>query len=169
MKKRTTLFSATGIPSLFLIFSVLILVILSLLGYGTSRQNLRSSTLSLEQTTAYYESCGKVTDFYNQTLKDLKEFQDQAKDQNYYFRLVGSYFRQKENTSWDEVSHQVQYTQAFSDTQSLLATFQVLYSDQPDLSETVSANADILSILTWNTIVTADWNPDTSQSVYKGE
>ena len=49
MKEKNHLFSATGIPSLFLIFGVLMLVILSLLGYGTSRQDLRSSSLSLEQ------------------------------------------------------------------------------------------------------------------------
>ena len=38
MNEKNHLFSATGIPSLFLIFGVLMLVILSLLGYGTSRQ-----------------------------------------------------------------------------------------------------------------------------------
>ena len=51
MKEKNHLFSATGIPSLFLIFGVLMLVILSLLGYGTSRQDLRASSLSLEQTS----------------------------------------------------------------------------------------------------------------------
>ena len=40
MKEKNHLFSATGIPSLFLIFGVLMLVILSLLGYGTSRQSV---------------------------------------------------------------------------------------------------------------------------------
>lgn len=48
MTERKNLFSATGIPSLFLIFAVLMLVILSLLGYGTSRQDLRTSSLALE-------------------------------------------------------------------------------------------------------------------------
>ena len=57
MKEKNHLFSATGIPSLFLIFGVLMLVILSLLGYGTSRQDLRASSLSLEQTSAYYNAC----------------------------------------------------------------------------------------------------------------
>ena len=49
MKEKNHLFSATGIPSLFLIFGVLMLVILSLLGYGTSRQDLRSSSLFLSR------------------------------------------------------------------------------------------------------------------------
>ena len=41
-------------------------------------------------------------------------------------------------------------------------------------SDTINAGLDMTSsniagILSWNTIVTADWNPDNSQSVYKGE
>ena len=47
MKEKNHLFSATGIPSLFLIFGVLMLVILSLLGYGTSRQDLRLSLIHI--------------------------------------------------------------------------------------------------------------------------
>ena len=64
MKEKNHLFSATGIPSLFLIFGVLMLVILSLLGYGTSRQDLRASSLYLEQTSAYYNACSEAADFY---------------------------------------------------------------------------------------------------------
>ena len=30
-------------------------------------------------------------------------------------------------------------------------------------------SSNIAGILSWNTVVTADWNPDNSQSVYKGE
>ena len=41
-------------------------------------------------------------------------------------------------------------------------------------SDTINAGLDMTSsniagILSWNTVVTADWNPDNSQSVYKGE
>ncbi|MFQ9881097.1 MAG: hypothetical protein ACLRW4_22870 [Ruminococcus sp.] len=41
-------------------------------------------------------------------------------------------------------------------------------------SDTINAGLDVTSsniagILSWNTVVTADWNPDNSQSVYKGE
>ena len=84
MKKKNTLFSATGIPSLFLIFAVLMLVILSLLGYGTSRQNLRASTLSLGQTTAYYNACTEATDFYTSLVHTLKKFQTQVKTEDEY-------------------------------------------------------------------------------------
>ena len=33
----------------------------------------------------------------------------------------------------------------------------------------VTSSNNIAGILSWNTVVTADWNPDNSQSVYKGE
>ena len=52
MKEKKNLFSATGIPSLFLIFGVLMLVILSLLGYGTSRQDLQSGIASASGAVA---------------------------------------------------------------------------------------------------------------------
>ena len=42
------------------------------------------------------------------------------------------------------------------------------------VSDTINAglnmtSSNIAGILSWNTVVTADWNPDNSQSVYKGE
>ena len=41
-------------------------------------------------------------------------------------------------------------------------------------SDTINAGLDMTSsniagTLSWNTVVTADWNPDNNQSVYKGE
>lgn len=141
-------------------FAVLMLVILSLLGYGTSRQDLSASTLSLEQTTSYYQSCNSATDFYTDAVSSLKEIWQQAPDTEEYFQLAGAYFEKIPEATWDAASHQVQYVQEFSKTQSLLV--KLLVSDP-------STNADsFLSILTWNTIVTSDWTPDTSQSVYKG-
>ena len=57
------------------------LVILSLLGYGTSRQDLRSSSLSLEQTSAYYNACSEAADFYSDLVQTLEGFQAQAKSE----------------------------------------------------------------------------------------
>ncbi|MFQ9881098.1 MAG: hypothetical protein ACLRW4_22875 [Ruminococcus sp.] len=82
MKEKNHLFSATGIPSLFLIFGVLMLVILSLLGYGTSRQDLRASSLSLEQTSAYYNACSEAADFYSELVQTLEGFQDAGKNRD---------------------------------------------------------------------------------------
>ena len=210
MKEKNHLFSATGIPSLFLIFGVLMLVILSLLGYGTSRQDLRSSSLSLEQTSAYYNACSEAADFYSDLVQTLEGFQAQVKSESAYYKLVSDYLNSQENVKWDSEEHTAEYMNAFSDTQSLAVKVSVFWTDRTAdstasdtvasdtaasdtaASDTVASDAaasdtaasdrtvtnnagldvtssNIAGILSWNTVVTADWNPDNSQSVYKGE
>ena len=206
MKEKNHLFSATGIPSLFLIFGVLMLVILSLLGYGTSRQDLRSSSLSLEQTSAYYNACSEAADFYSELVQTLEGFHEQAKTETAYYQLVSDYLNSQENVEWNSEEHTAEYVKAFSDTQSLAVKVSIFWtvrtadstasdiaasdtaasdtvasdtitSDIVASDRTVTNNAgldvtssnNIAGILSWNTIVTADWNPDNSQSVYKGE
>ena len=212
MKEKNHLFSATGIPSLFLIFGVLMLVILSLLGYGTSRQDLRSSSLSLEQTSAYYNACSEAADFYSDLVQTLEGFQAQVKSESAYYKLVSDYLNSQENVKWDSEEHTAEYVKAFSDTQSLAVKIVVFWTDctadstasataafdnvasdnvasdnaasdnaasdnaasDNAASDTINAGLDMTSsniagILSWNTVVTADWNPDNSQSVYKGE
>lgn len=215
MKEKKNLFSATGIPSLFLIFGVLMLVILSLLGYGTSRQDLRASSLSLEQTSAYYNACSEAADFYSELVQALEGFQTQAKTETAYYQLVSDYLNSQENVEWDSEEHTAEYVKAFSDTQSLAVKVSVFWTDRTadstasdtaafdnvasdnvasdnvasdnaasdnvvsdnvvsDRTVTNNAGLDVTSsniagILSWNTVVTADWNPDNSQSVYKGE
>ena len=228
MKEKNHLFSATGIPSLFLIFGVLMLVILSLLGYGTSRQDLRSSSLSLEQTSAYYNACSEAAaDFYSELVQTLEGFQEQAKTETAYYQLVSDYLNSQENVEWNSEEHTAEYVKAFSDTQSLAVKIAVFWTDctadstasdtaafdnvasdnaasdnvvsdnaasdnvasdnassddaasdnaasDNAVSDTINAGLDVTSsniagILSWNTVVTADWNPDNSQSVYKGE
>ena len=210
MKEKNHLFSATGIPSLFLIFGVLMLVILSLLGYGTSRQDLRASSLSLEQTSAYYNACSEAADFYSDLVQTLEGFQAQAKSERAYYQLVSDYLNSQENVKWDSEEHTAEYMNAFSDTQSLAVKVSVFWTDRTAdstasdtvasdtaasdtaASDTVASDAaasdtaasdrtvtnnagldvtssNIAGILSWNTVVTADWNPDNSQSVYKGE
>ena len=210
MKEKNHLFSATGIPSLFLIFGVLMLVILSLLGYGTSRQDLRASSLSLEQTSAYYNACSEAADFYSDLVQTLEGFQAQAKSESAYYQLVSDHLNSQENVEWDSEEHTAEYVKAFSDTQSLAVKVSVFWTDRTAdstasdtvasdtaasdtaASDTVASDAaasdtaasdrtvtnnagldvtssNIAGILSWNTVVTADWNPDNSQSVYKGE
>ena len=200
MKEKNHLFSATGIPSLFLIFGVLMLVILSLLGYGTSRQDLRASSLSLEQTSAYYNACSEAADFYSELVQTLEGFQAQVKSESAYYKLVSDYLNSQENVKWDSEEHTAEYMKAFSDTQSLAVKVSVFWTDRTadsTASDTVASDtaasdtaasdtaasdrtvtnnagldmtsSNIAGILSWNTVVTADWNPDNSQSVYKGE
>lgn len=200
MKEKNHLFSATGIPSLFLIFGVLMLVILSLLGYGTSRQDLRASSLSLEQTSAYYNACSEAADFYSDLVQTLEGFQAQVKSESSYYKLVSDYLNSQENVKWDSEEHTAEYMNAFSDTQSLAVKIAVFWTDctadstasnnvasdtaasDTIVSDTITSDctvtnnvgldvtsSNIAGILSWNTVVTADWNPDNSQSVYKGE
>ena len=206
MKEKNHLCSATGIPSLFLIFGVLMLVILSLLGYGTSRQDLCASSLSLEQTSAYYNACSEAADFYSELVQTLEGFQEQAKTETAYYQLVSDYLNSQENVEWNSEEHTAEYVKALSDTQSLAVKVSIFWtvrtadstasdiaasdtaasdtvasdtitSDIVASDRTVTNNAgldvtssnNIAGILSWNTIVTADWNPDNSQSVYKGE
>lgn len=173
------------------------LVILSLLGYGTSRQDLRSSSLSLEQTSAYYNACSEAADFYSDLVQTLEGFQAQAKSESAYYQLVSDYLNSQENVKWDSEEHTAEYMNAFSDTQSLAVKVSVFWTDRTAdstasdtaasdtvasdtaasdtvASDTINAGLDMTSsniagILSWNTVVTADWNPDNSQSVYKGE
>ena len=163
------------------------LVILSLLGYGTSRQDLRSSSLSLEQTSAYYNACSEAADFYSELVQTLEGFQTQAKTETAYYQLVSDYLNSQENVEWDSEEHTAEYVKAFSDTQSLAVKIVVFWTDctadstasdtaasDTAASDTINAGLDMTSsniagILSWNTVVTADWNPDNSQSVYKGE
>ena len=163
------------------------LVILSLLGYGTSRQGLRASSLSLEQTSAYYNACSEAADFYSDLVQTLEGFQAQAKSESAYYQLVSDYLNSQENVEWDSEEHTAEYVKAFSDTQSLAVKIVVFWTDctadstasdtaasDTAASDTINAGLDMTSsniagILSWNTVVTADWNPDNSQSVYKGE
>ena len=169
MNEKNNLFSATGIPSLFLIFGVLMLVILSLLGYGTSRQDQSASALSLEQTTAYYDACTEATDFYTDTQTQLEGFAAQADTEEEYYQLASDYFAKTADATWNPAEHTIQYVKAFSETQSLVVKMSVLWSNNITVADTDTAINSLVQILTWNTVVTADWNPDNSQSVYKGE
>ena len=193
------------------------LVILSLLGYGTSRQDLRANSLSLEQTSAYYNACSEAADFYSELVQTLEGFQAQVKSESAYYKLVSDYLNSQENVKWDSEEHTAEYVKAFSDTQSLAVKIVVFWTDctadstasataafdnvasdnvasdnaasdnvvsdnaasdnaasDNAASDTINAGLDMTSsniagILSWNTVVTADWNPDNSQSVYKGE
>ena len=173
------------------------LVILSLLGYGTSRQDLRASSLSLEQTSAYYNACSEAADFYSELVQTLEGFQTQAKTETAYYQLVSDYLNSQENVEWNSEEHTAEYVKAFSDTQSLAVKIAVFWTDctadstasataafdnvasdnassDNAVSDTINAglnmtSSNIAGILSWNTVVTADWNPDNSQSVYKGE
>ena len=122
----------------------------------------------------------------------MEGFQEQAKTETAYYQLVSDYLNSQENVEWNSEEHTAEYVKAFSDTQSLAVKIAVFWTDctadstasdnvvsdnaasDNVASDTINAGLDVTSsniagILSWNTVVTADWNPDNSQSVYKGE
>ena len=62
MKQKHTFFVTVGIPSLFLIFSVLCLCVLALLTLSSSRTSLTTARHSMEQTEKYYSACSEATE-----------------------------------------------------------------------------------------------------------
>lgn len=166
MKKRfhTSVFTATGIPSLFLIFSVLVLVILSLLTLNTSRADLQTSRLSLSQTTAYYEACSQMTDICRAAGEFLYDELESASGKEAWLDRAGDFFEKTEHASWDEERDTAVIEIPFSETQALRAELFVFYPEAP-----ANARASCIRIQSWNTVSAGTWEPDTSQPVFKGE
>ena len=88
MKDHNSFFTATGIPSLFLIFSVLCLAVLSLLTLGNSRSELSTARNSMQQTEDYYNACSQASTVINEIQTELTDAYRQATDQKNYLALV---------------------------------------------------------------------------------
>lgn len=163
MKHRTTLFSSTGIPSLFLIFAVLCLAVLSLLTLGTSRSELSAAQLSLDHTEKYYSACQSASDILDGIQEELAECYGKSNNADTYFTLaaqIPSLFPDA-GILYDEASHTFSFQQNFSDSQALIVKTSIIYPD--------SVNDSFIKISQWKTDNTDSWNPDTGLSVYKGE
>ena len=160
MNRRHTLFASTGIPSLFLIFAVLCMAVFSLLTLGSSRSELNSARLSMEQTEQYYNACQKAADTVAEIQEVLQTYHTQASNKDEFMKLAGDLSSEFEGLAFDDSSDDILIlSHPFSDTQSLLVRMQILYPQ-------TSADKKLIKILQWKTVITADWNPDTSQSVY---
>ena len=148
MNKRRTVFLSSGLPSMFVIFSILCMVILSLLALGTSRQDLQTSQLSLDQTTAYYKACSDATAQYT--------------EREHYLSQMKNLEKNFKNTVWSRQSETFSLTLDYSDTLALYVEAKAEYTSASTLPD--------IKILTWKTISTGSWTPDTRQPVYnKGE
>ena len=152
MKHNRTFFAATGIPSLFLIFSVLCLAVLSLLTLGKSRDELQASNFAVQQTDLYYKTCEKATGTVTAIQKQLTSDYNQVSDPDAYFSLAG--------LAYDSSANVISFSEALSDTQKLSVKLKVLYPS--------SDTEPFIEILQWKTDNTASWTPDTHQPVYKG-
>lgn len=160
MKQRHSFFTATGIPSLFLIFSVLCLAVLSLLTLESSRSELNAAQNSMQQTEDYYNACSQASAVIDKLQPKLMEAYQQAADQENYFTLVEQICNDFTEITFSAQEQTLIFAESISDTQQLTVCLKVLYPIKSDDS--------MLQILQWKTDTTASWNPDTSQSVYKG-
>lgn len=160
MNHRHTFFASTGIPSLFLIFAVLCMAVFSLLTLGSSRSELNSARLSMKQTEQYYNACKEAADTVVEIQEALQTYYAQTSNKDEFLKLAGNLSSEFEELAFDDSSDDILIlSHPFSDTQSLLIRMQILYPQ-------TSADKKLIKILQWKTVITADWNPDTSQSVY---
>lgn len=187
MKKRSS-FLSIGIPSMCMIFAVLCMVILSLLTLGTSKQDLQTSQLTLDQTAAYYTACSAASEEYKELADLAVNAFENSKDQKSYNTQMESVAQKYTDASWDPDTQILSFSVAFTDEQAIYIEVNASYpSAVPSSSDSADASAASDSdtsesswpsavssdfspeIITWKTISTVDWNPDTRQPVYKGD
>ena len=161
MKQKHTFFVTVGIPSLFLIFSVLCLCVLALLTLGSSRSSLNTARHSMEQTENYYTSCAGATETVSEIHDDLEQYREKASDEAGYFSMVQKLADTRDDLSWDPRSHTLSFSVGISGTQQLSVVLEIFYPQKK--------SASTYQILQWNTKLTGSWNPDNHQNVFKGE
>ena len=160
-KKRGSLISV-GIPSIFLIFTVLTMSVLAVLTFMVSRTDQAESALALEQTQAYYTACSRAADLITLFRKAWDE--DSVSDPSDTKALLGKAARiaqdlSEENTELmiriDEEAYRLELTVPYTDKLSLIVMARLPDQNRPDL--TVSR---------WQSVYTGEWKADTSWSVY---
>lgn len=160
MKQKHSFFVTVGIPSLFLIFSVLVLSVLTLLTLGSSRSSLNTAQHSLEQTENYYVACAKATETVSQLRSSARQFAAESVSEDEYFSRIGEFADTQGTLTWDSSEHTLSFSEKISDTQQLSVVLELFYPAEK--------NSSALNILQWNTELTHSWTPDNSQNVFKG-
>ena len=98
----------------------------------------------------------------NTSEQELTAYAQQAftdcQKQQTYNTLMSSVTQQYPDARWDPKTQILSFTVDFAEKQAIYVEINIPYSS--DL---------IPEILTWKTISTAAWNPDTRQPVYKGD
>lgn len=167
MKKRTSMVTL-GITSLFLIFSVLCLVIFSLLSLGTSRSNLSMSLQTMEQTTNYYDACTKATELCLKIEDLLISAYENTTNEADFYKTIADF--PDETFVLNETTQQISFEIDFSNTQSLLVILNIFYPSKGSAFSKASDHTDtFLEIDTWKTILTGTWEPDLTQHIFQGE
>ena len=179
MKKNTGSMVTTGIPSIFLVFSVLCLVILCLLAAGTSRSDLRLSEISMQNTAAYYDAASYATELCLSAEAAAKNTPSQARDLQSIISCINEFLEEEIS---DEASSSAESTNAFravaladyawsEDLRCLTLT--ISYTDrlallvETDLSfDGTDLSQPELFVRRWYTTQIGTWEPDTHQEVF---
>lgn len=161
MKQKHSFFVTVGIPSLFLIFSVLVLSVLALLTLGSSRSSLNTAQHSLEQTENYYAASTKATETISQLRSSAAQFTAESASEAEYFSRIKELADTQGTLTWDSVRHTLSFSEKISDTQQLSVAVEIFYPTEK--------SSPALNILQWNTELTHSWTPDNNQNVFKGD
>ena len=121
MNKRRTQFLSMGIPSMFVIFSVLCLVILALLTLGTSRQDLQAAQVSLKQTTDYCNACTQASAQYQNIVAAARDAACASSDKSDYLSRMKNLVKDFSDISltWDSTNQTASFVLDYSDSQGL--------------------------------------------------
>ena len=156
MKSSKNTLVTAGIPSLFLIFSVLVMVILALLTYGTSRSDKRLSSDSVERMTAFYEATAAATDLFNDIRSCV--LSDHSLPSKEELAGLADKYPDVIAIDADPDASTLFYEIAFSDSQCL----------HVEVSYDAEAEESGLHIDVWDTRTTGSWDPDTTQHLFQG-
>ena len=160
MKQKHYFFVTVGIPSLFLIFSVLVLSVLALLTLGSSRNSLNTAKLTLVQTEKYFKACSSATETVSQIRSWAGKFAEESASEEEYFSQLSQFADTEGALTWDSAKHTLSFSKNISDTQQLSVILELLYPAEK--------NTQALNVLQWNTELTDSWTPDNSQNIFKG-
>ena len=168
----------TGIPSIFLVFSVFCLVILSLLSVGSARTDLQTSGNSLTQAEAYYDAGTFASDRIRQAALYLRALLDAVEDEEAYFLQAEQYFTSlpqsvSENASAPSASLDYKVSQTEWDPAARTARLEIPYTPKLTLIVTVqihfasSPEEPCLSLTGWYTVPDNSWEPAPLRNLYQ--
>ena len=191
MRKKS--FISTGIPTIFMVFAVLCLVILALMSWGTSMNDLASARLSLTQSEKYYEACSLGTALLEQIRQEAALQQADHAGEYRPEELIQAIQNaqmpvQEETRPVPDAQMPVQEeTSTVPDAQTPVQeeTYPVLEeilwddgTDQGQLRIRFSARLSLqidfslipeepyYKVLGWFTVSSGEWNPDQSQNLF---
>ena len=167
MKKKRTLFTVSGIPTLLMILFVLFLFILALLSLAASKTDLQMSLRSMEQTEQYYAACQTATTLCEETERYVQKLYLTKRNARDFYQELAKISNDIPAALYDAVSHQVTFLIPFSDTQRLHVTLQVSFPETTSNSDTEASSLP-LEILLWNTEIFKIPESNYTQPVYKG-